>query len=75
MKPEKANVKHLKVSGKNRSSLRIRKPKSSLLGTSLSEIAAEIRRQAPKKDWEKVPTDLALNIDKYLYASTFQDKV
>jgi hypothetical protein len=67
MKPAKVSNKQLK-STKSKSFLRIRKPKSSLLNVSLAEIAAKARKLAPKEEWEKLPTDLAANIDKYLYS-------
>jgi hypothetical protein len=75
MKSAKANEKQYKSPGRNKSSLRIREPKPGLLNISLSEIAAKARKLAPKKDWDKVPTDLAANIDKYLYSPSPQDKV
>ena len=53
--------------GKKKSFLRIRKPKSSMLNVSLSEIAAKARKLATKEDWDKLPTDLSKNIDHYLY--------
>ncbi len=55
--------------GKKKSTLRIRKPKAGLLNVSLSEIAAKARALAPKEDWDKLPTDLAKNIDHYLYGA------
>jgi hypothetical protein len=55
--------------GKKKSFLRIRKPKSSMLNVSLSEIAAKARKLAPQEDWDKLPTDLAKNIDHYLYGA------
>ena len=55
--------------GKKKSSLRIRKPKSSMLNVSLSEIAAKAWKLTPKEDWDKLPSDLAKNIDHYLYGA------
>ena len=55
--------------GKKKSSLRIRKPKPSMENVSLLEIAAKSWKLASKKDWDKLPTDLAKNIDHYLYGA------
>ncbi len=55
--------------GKKKSILRIRKPKAGLLNVSLSEIAAKARKLAPKEEWDKLPTDLAKNLDHYLYGA------
>jgi hypothetical protein len=68
MKPTETSNKKTK-STKSKSFLRIRKPKSSMLNVSLSEIAAKARKLAPKEDWDKLPTDLAKNLDHYLYGS------
>ena len=35
----------------------------------LWEVAAEIARQVPDADWAKVPSDLAKNVDHYLYGT------
>ena len=67
MKPAKANEKQLK-SAKSKSSLRIRKPKPGMENVSLLEIAEKAWKLAPKEDWDKLPPDLAANIDKYLYS-------
>lgn len=75
MKQTKATERQAKTSGKKAPSLHIRKPKPSLLNVSLSEIAAKARLQAPQEDWDRVPTDLAANLDKYLYSAPPQDKI
>ena len=67
MKSVRADEKQLK-SAKSKSSLRIRKPKPGMENVSLLEIAAKAWKLAPKKDWDKLPTDLAANIDKHLYS-------
>lgn len=66
--PELGRAKSVRVAKKveSKSVLSIRKPKFSD-NRSLSEIAAELRKQVPPEEWRKVPRDLSENIDKYLY--------
>jgi hypothetical protein len=68
MKPAKASDKKNK-SAKRKSFLRIRPPKPSMENVSLLEIAAEAWKLAPQEDWDKLPSDLSANLDKYLYSS------
>ncbi len=49
--------------------MRIRKPKPGMEKVSLLEIAAKARALAPQEEWDKLPTDLAKNIDHYLYGA------
>ena len=66
MKPTKISNRKTK-SPKGKSFLRIRPPKPGMEKVSLAEIAAEARELAPREDWDKLPTDLAKNLDHYLY--------
>jgi len=70
----KANEKQSKPT-KAETWLIIRKPKPGRAKVSLAEIAANARKLVPEEEWAKVPTDLAANIDKYLYSSPSQEIV
>jgi hypothetical protein len=54
--------------GKNSHSLRVTKPKKKPT-ESLWEMAARLRAQVPPEEWDKLPTDLARNVDHYLYGA------
>jgi hypothetical protein len=41
---------------------------------SIFDIFAEVTRQVPKREWERLPTDLAKNLDHYLYGAEKKEK-
>jgi hypothetical protein len=48
--------------------VRMIKPKNKST-ESLWEMAARLRAQVPPEEWDKLPTDLAKNVDHYLYGA------
>jgi hypothetical protein len=54
--------------GKKSHSLRVTKAKKKPT-ESLGEMAARLRAQVPPEEWDKLPTDMARNVDHYLYGA------
>ena len=54
--------------GKKSGSVSVIKPKKKPI-ESLGEMAAMLRAQVPPEEWDKLPTDMARNVDHYLYGA------
>jgi hypothetical protein len=46
-----------------------RKESSEKESGSILEMVSEVTREVPEHQWERVPADLAKNVDHYLYGS------
>ncbi len=42
--------------------------------SSILEMVSAVTREVPEREWERVPSDLSINLDHYLYGSKKTDK-